>query len=77
MGTLTKLAHYSFDLVLISAVLAGVKRSSGYTFKADKFEDRNVKSVLTRYLDVGEWVLDQSVALMDATPYFIRKPSDR
>ncbi|KAK9451623.1 uncharacterized protein V1518DRAFT_409057 [Limtongia smithiae] len=68
-----RIIHYSVDLVLVSAVLAGVKRSTGLAFKTDSIESTDVRSAVTKYLDVGEWVLDTSVAFMNSSPYFIRK----
>jgi hypothetical protein len=32
---LGRLAHYGFDLVLVSTVLAGVRRSSGFGYVPD------------------------------------------
>ncbi|KAK7205840.1 hypothetical protein BZA70DRAFT_277181 [Myxozyma melibiosi] len=68
-----RLVHYSVDLVLLSAVLAGVKRSTGLMFKTESIESKDVRDAVTKYLDVGEWVLDTSVAFMNSSPYFVRK----
>lgn len=75
---LGRLTHYAFDAVLISAFLAGVRRSTGLTptsLKSSTFGDNNkdVQSWVDRYLGVGEWVMDQSVAVMGASGYFERK----
>jgi len=71
---LGRLIHFSFDAVLISAVLAGMKRSTGLTFKTDKVagENKEVQKWIDKYLSVGEWVMDQSVALAGSSSYFTR-----
>lgn len=70
-----KLVHIGVDAVLISALLAGMKRSTGLTFRADKFagNDSQVKTYIDKYLSVGEWVMDQSVAIAGTSSYFERK----
>lgn len=73
---LGRLTHYAFDAVLISAFLAGVKRSTGLTpsFKSDKIsESKELKRWVDNYLGMGEWIMDQSVAIMGSTGYFERK----
>jgi len=71
---LGRLTHYAFDAVLISAFLAGIKRSTGLTVKTEKITDnKEAKKWVDSYLGVGEWVLDQSVAVMSASSWFERK----
>ncbi|KAF1841453.1 DUF1748-domain-containing protein [Cucurbitaria berberidis CBS 394.84] len=73
---LGRVAHYAFDAVLLSAFLAGVRRSTGLTpsVKPDQFsETPNVKKWIDNYLWVGETVMDQSVAFFAASSYFERK----
>ncbi|RMZ82928.1 hypothetical protein DV737_g1851, partial [Chaetothyriales sp. CBS 132003] len=85
---LGRVAHYAFDAVLISAVLAGIKRSTGLTptsLKSSSFggasagsgqgKDHSVEvqTWVDRYLGVGEWVMDQSIAIMGSSPYFERR----
>merc|ERR1712070_43252 len=73
---LGRLAHYTFDAVLVSAFLAGVKRSTGLTpsLKPESFsESPGVKKWIENYLWVGETMMDQSVALMGSSGYFERK----
>ncbi|KAJ4167578.1 hypothetical protein FSOLCH5_010657 [Fusarium solani] len=69
-----RLTHYAFDAVLISAFLAGMKRSTGLTFKTDKVagENKEVSGWITKYLGVGEWVMDQSVAIAGSSGFFER-----
>jgi Fungal protein of unknown function (DUF1748) len=85
---LGRLIHLSIDAVLVSTVLAGISRSSGlqYPFlppgcstnvffrvKTDNVENKEVRSAVTKYLNIGEWVMDQTVAFMSTTSYFERK----
>jgi len=73
---LGRLTHYAFDAILISAFLAGVKRSTGLTpsFKSEKIADsKELKNWVDKYLGVGEWVMDQSVAVMGSSSWFERK----
>jgi len=73
---LGRLTHYAFDAILISAFLAGVKRSTGLTpsFKTEKIADsKELKNWVDKYLGVGEWVMDQSVAMMGSSSWFERK----
>ncbi|KAH7166295.1 hypothetical protein EDB81DRAFT_878644 [Dactylonectria macrodidyma] len=69
-----RLTHYAFDAVLISAFLAGMKRSTGLTFKRDKVagENKDLGGWIDKYLGVGEWVMDQSVAIAGSSSYFER-----
>ncbi|KAF4966495.1 hypothetical protein FSARC_5836 [Fusarium sarcochroum] len=69
-----RLTHYAFDAVLLSAFLAGMKRSTGLTFKTDKVagDSKEVTGWIDRYLGVGEWVMDQSVAIAGSSGYFER-----
>ncbi|KAF3909267.1 hypothetical protein ABW20_dc0106403 [Dactylellina cionopaga] len=97
MGLIGKLIHFSVDAVIVSAFLAGVKRSTGlsiidpeylcheysttsnclcfesYSFKTEKIESKDFRGVVNRYLDFGEWVMDQSIAVMGTSQYFERK----
>lgn len=71
-----RLTHYAFDAVLISALLAGMKRSTGLTpsVKTEAIsENKEVSKWINKYLDVGEWVMDQTVAIAGASGYFKRE----
>ncbi|EKV08095.1 DUF1748-domain-containing protein [Penicillium digitatum] len=71
---LGRLTHYAFDAVLFSAFLAGVKRSTGLTLNSDKItENKDVKKWVDSYLGVGEWMMDQSVAVMGSSAWFERR----
>ncbi|KAJ5389842.1 uncharacterized protein N7496_000910 [Penicillium cataractarum] len=71
-----RLTHYAFDAVLLSAFLAGVKRSTGLTpsLNSEQISDnKEVKRWIDNYLGVGEWVMDQSVAVMGSSSWFERR----
>ncbi|OJJ35609.1 hypothetical protein ASPWEDRAFT_51611 [Aspergillus wentii DTO 134E9] len=71
-----RITHYAFDAVLVSAFLAGVKRSTGLTpsLDSDKITDnKDFKKWIDQYLGVGEWVMDQSVAVLGSTSFFDRR----
>jgi hypothetical protein len=40
--------------------------------KTSDIESKDTKGFVERYLDVGEWVFDTSVAFMGSSPYFER-----
>ncbi|KAL1888168.1 hypothetical protein Cpir12675_006274 [Ceratocystis pirilliformis] len=60
---------------MISAVLAGMRRSTGLTFRSDKIsgDNKDLNGWVDRYLGVGEWVMDQSVAIAGASSWFERR----
>ncbi|KAJ0311713.1 hypothetical protein Brms1b_008073 [Colletotrichum noveboracense] len=64
-----RLTHYAFDAVLISAFLAGMKRSTGLTAAG---ENKDMSKWIDKYLGVGEWVMDQSVAIAGSSGWFER-----
>ncbi|KAF9120848.1 hypothetical protein BGW39_011044 [Mortierella sp. 14UC] len=68
-----KLFHYAADAILISAVLAGIKRSTGLTVASNKIESKDVRSAVDKYLSIGEWIMDQGILFMTASKYFERK----
>jgi len=75
-GKLGKILHYTFDAVLISAFLAGMKRSTGLTpsFRKNALtENKDINVWIDKYLGVGEWVMDQSVAVAGSSAWFERK----
>ncbi|KAI9298036.1 DUF1748-domain-containing protein [Neoconidiobolus thromboides FSU 785] len=76
MSMLGKLFHLSLDAVLVSAVLAGIKRSSGLSLNVDTISNDTTRPYILRYLDFGEWVFDQSIFWMSRSTYFSRNNSN-
>ncbi|CAJ2499741.1 Uu.00g025940.m01.CDS01 [Anthostomella pinea] len=75
-GKLGRLTHYAVDAVLISTILAGMRRSTGLTLKSEQIAGENNKEVnkwVGKYLSVGEWVMDTSVAFAGSSGFFERK----
>lgn len=73
MGILGKLLHYSFDAVLLSTIIAGVRRSTGLTLRPGAVDNPDAKSYIRKYLEMGEWMLDTSTSMMAASGYFERR----
>jgi hypothetical protein len=48
-----KLVHLGFDAILISAVLAGIKRSTGLTPALTQVPNKDVRQLLHTYLEFG------------------------
>ncbi|KAH9892186.1 hypothetical protein F4778DRAFT_751156 [Xylariomycetidae sp. FL2044] len=73
-GKLGRLTHYAFDAVLISTIIAGMRRSTGLTFQKDRIggENKEMNKWVEKYLNVGEWVMDQSVAVAGTSSFFQR-----
>ncbi|KAI1338386.1 DUF1748-domain-containing protein [Xylariaceae sp. FL0016] len=76
-GKLGRLTHYAVDAVLISTILAGMRRSTGLTpsVKTDRIAGDNSAEMnkwVTKYLGVGEWIMDQSVAIAGSSGWFER-----
>ncbi|KAJ1930745.1 hypothetical protein IWQ60_000029 [Tieghemiomyces parasiticus] len=68
-----RLVHYAADAVLISAVLAGIRRSTGLTFKQESIESKEIRSGINTYLGIGERVFDFGASILASTSYFERK----
>ncbi|KAI8338633.1 hypothetical protein BC941DRAFT_423437 [Chlamydoabsidia padenii] len=68
-----KLVHLTADAVLVSTVLAGVKRNTGLQPKTTMIENEDIRGYVQKYLNVGEWVLDNSIVYMNNSSYFERK----
>ncbi|KAI1383928.1 DUF1748-domain-containing protein [Hypoxylon trugodes] len=74
-GKLGRLTHYAVDAVLISTILAGMRRSTGLTFNTERIsvgENKDANKWIEKYLGVGEWVMDQSVAIAGSSGWFHR-----
>ncbi|KAM3513501.1 hypothetical protein MY11210_002889 [Beauveria gryllotalpidicola] len=69
-------SHYEFPSRKygFSAFLAGMKRSTGLTFKTEKVagDNKEANKWINKYLGLGEWVMDQSVAIAGSSSFFER-----
>ncbi|KIM33430.1 hypothetical protein M408DRAFT_326146 [Serendipita vermifera MAFF 305830] len=67
-----KLIHYSFDALLISAFLAGIKRNTGLTPSLDLVPNKDLRALLSSYLEAGEYAFDFTVVFISRSRYFQR-----
>ncbi|KAF4619143.1 hypothetical protein D9613_005461 [Agrocybe pediades] len=72
---LGKLVHLSIDAILISAFLAGVKRTTGLTPALSQVKNKDVRSFLNSYLEFGEYAFDFAVVVFGRSSSFERKRS--
>jgi len=70
---LGRIVHYVADAVLISTVLAGVKRSSGFAPDTLLISDPTARGVVDRYLGVGETIFDMVQATAVNSAYWKRE----
>ncbi|TRM64881.1 hypothetical protein BD626DRAFT_490230 [Schizophyllum amplum] len=70
MAMLGRLVHYSVDAVLLSTVLAGIRRSSGFTPNPAQIPEGTPRSLFERYLGVGETIFDMAQATAVNSQYF-------
>ncbi|KAG0177106.1 hypothetical protein DFQ28_006321 [Apophysomyces sp. BC1034] len=69
----SRVLHLAADAVLISTILAGIKRTTGLQPAVSKIENKEVRGYFEKYLSVGEWLLDTTIVLMSNSSYFERK----
>jgi len=69
---LGRLVHYAVDAVLVSTVIAGVGRSSGFSPDASKISDPTTRSIAEKFLGVGETVFDMIQGTAVNSAYFKR-----
>ncbi|KAI0771544.1 DUF1748-domain-containing protein [Trametes elegans] len=55
------LIHWGIDAALLSAFLAGVRRTTGLTPKLSDVPNKDVRQVLRSYLEFGEYLFDFAV----------------
>jgi len=72
MGMFGRLIHLSVDAVLVSTVIAGLRRSSGFSPATPLIPDPTLRSVVDSYLGVGETVFDMVQATAVNSRYFHR-----
>jgi len=70
---LGRLVHIGFDAILISALLAGVKRSTGLTPALSQVPNKDVRQMLNTYLELGEYVFDFAVVVFGRSSSFERR----
>ncbi|KAF9821047.1 hypothetical protein IEO21_01024 [Rhodonia placenta] len=67
------LVHLGFDAMLLSAFLAGVRRTTGLTPKLSDVPNKDVRQLLRSYLEFGEYVFDFAVVIFGRSSSFERR----
>jgi len=70
---LGRLVHYTVDAVLLSTVVAGIRRASGFEPHTELITEPTVRSVTEKFLGVGETIFDVAQATAVNSSYFKRK----
>ncbi|KIK65671.1 hypothetical protein GYMLUDRAFT_39173 [Collybiopsis luxurians FD-317 M1] len=68
-----KLVHLGFDALLISAFLAGVKRTTGLTPALSQVPNKDIRQLLRSYLEIGEYAFDLAVVFIGRSSSFERR----
>ncbi|KIJ70414.1 hypothetical protein HYDPIDRAFT_105128 [Hydnomerulius pinastri MD-312] len=68
------LFRLGFEALLVSAFLAGVRRSTGLTPALSQVPNKDVRQLLRSYLEFGEYVFDFAVVIFGRSDSFERKP---
>ncbi|PVU98089.1 hypothetical protein BB560_002107 [Smittium megazygosporum] len=70
----SQLVHIGFDLAVVAALLAGIRRTTGLTVRLNDNPSQGNVSLVRKYLDFGERTLDFIVGFMTMFPkYFVRQ----
>ncbi|KAF8313052.1 DUF1748-domain-containing protein [Clavulina sp. PMI_390] len=67
-----RLFHLGVDLVIISAFLAGVKRSTGLTPALQVIKNKDIRKWVRNYLEMGEYTFDLAVVFLGRSASFER-----
>ncbi|KAG1718267.1 DUF1748-domain-containing protein [Suillus lakei] len=73
---LGRIVHYAVDAVLVSTIITGIRRSSGFAVDTTLISDPTMCSFADRFLGVGETIFDMATATSVKSDYF-RKGSRR
>lgn len=68
-----KLIHLGVDAVLVSALLAGVRRSTGLTPALAVIPNKDFRKWFKNYLELGEYAFDFAVVFFGRSSYFERQ----
>ncbi|PLW41955.1 hypothetical protein PCANC_11067 [Puccinia coronata f. sp. avenae] len=67
-----RITHYAIDLALVSTVLAGIKRNTGYSVNVQQLPEGPPRTVTSSYLQAGEKIFDYISAYSHTSAYFHR-----
>jgi len=68
-----KLFRLGIDALLVSAFLAGIRRSTGLTPALHRVAGKDIRQLLKTYLEMGEYAFDFAVVLAGRSPSFERR----
>ncbi|KAI0922031.1 hypothetical protein AcW1_004148 [Taiwanofungus camphoratus] len=68
------LVHLGFDALLLSAFLAGIRRTTGLAPRLSDVPNKDVRQILRSYLEFGEYVFDFAVVIFGRSSSFERRP---
>ncbi|KIK62622.1 hypothetical protein GYMLUDRAFT_164470 [Collybiopsis luxurians FD-317 M1] len=71
---LGRLFHYAFDAIIVSTVLAGVKKNSGFSPDLNQITNPSLKSAAETYLGFGETVFGMIQGSAVNSGYFTNHP---
>ncbi|KAF5364073.1 hypothetical protein D9756_000578 [Leucocoprinus leucothites] len=71
--TRPSLVHLGFDAMLLSAFLAGVKRTTGLTPALSQVPNKDIRQILRSYLEFGEYIFDFAVVIFGRSSSFERR----
>ncbi|GMK54356.1 hypothetical protein CspeluHIS016_0109420 [Cutaneotrichosporon spelunceum] len=72
-GRLTRIA---IDLIAVSTLLAGIKRSTGYALHTGRVKDKTFHNLLVAYLGIGENIFAFCCGFAVSSSYFRRQIDD-
>jgi len=67
------LIHLGIDALLLSAFLAGIRRTTGLTPKLSEVPNKDIRQLLRSYLEAGEYVFDFAVVIFGRSSSFERR----
>ncbi|KAI9320395.1 hypothetical protein BX666DRAFT_1907610 [Dichotomocladium elegans] len=68
-----RLLHLTADALLVSTILAGIRRTTGLSPTISKIENETMRGYVEQYLSLGERVLDTTIVLLSSSSYFEKK----
>ncbi|KAG6812282.1 hypothetical protein H0H92_003591 [Tricholoma furcatifolium] len=72
-----RVVHYAVDAALLSTVLAGVRRTSGFSPDTSSISDPTMRSITEKFLTVGETIFDMASATAVNNSYFKRESAQK
>ncbi|KGB79437.1 hypothetical protein I307_02408 [Cryptococcus deuterogattii 99/473] len=67
-----RLIHFTFDALALSTILAGVKKTTGFSPATDLIPDSSIKSITDSYLGAGTTIFDIVSGQVVTSQYFKR-----